>query len=791
MMQPSRKTMDVGQHDQDSLPAIVQERVIDRVFAGLEDRVVGDRSVPPIVLRNRRQRARRRLAEALASRGVAEVPDELRAEVERLTARWAARGFDDGFAEVESFEVRCAEEHDLIAAHRAGDRDAILAVEERSHRRRTLDGYGAIEIRGLQMSERVHQPLSVAYVPLHLEDPSQAEVIAGADGIEMRHVPRLPVPQVLAKHERLLIVGGPGSGKTTLVAYLASRAAAGQFGEETGWPSEPVPFVVTVRSLKEPRLDEKTIAELSGVREELVQNALRNRRALILIDGLDEAAPDDIARLRTSLECFAQENPGNRIVVTSRPAALAEDPQESLPTFAATRLLSMSRAEIDEFIEKWCLAAEISVQKDRVAAEQDASRAAEDLKARLRASRPVEKLARTPLLATILCVVHRFLGQRIPERRAALYEACTNVLLYEWDRAKFPKGAAVGQLDAAEKRILLGGLAAWMHERRIAEAGVGDVVSQFAERLPSMARSSEDAVAIVEEIRDRSGLLVERRPDVFGFSHLSFQEYLTAVETVRLAGYDALAARHFDPWWHEVIALTAGLPGADGARLVERLLDADGSEVSTGTLLAASCLETAIELSTELREKVEDRLSALVPPQDRRSISQLIEYGDIAGPVLLRALDKADVAGKAWSVFALGALGYDPACSALGKLLADRSSFMMKSPVLFARIGVGLRAGGRRTLGKFATLALLDMAVESNIALATLKSFWSEVPALRKALVQGASDASSSLRDVLDKLRLAITGEPSRLKEADLERYHPKAAERTGSQPPNRPKEVA
>ncbi|MCP4663421.1 MAG: hypothetical protein GY856_49155, partial [bacterium] len=54
MMQPSRKTMDVGQHDQDSLPAIVQERVIDRVFAGLEDRVMGDRSVPPIVLRNRR-----------------------------------------------------------------------------------------------------------------------------------------------------------------------------------------------------------------------------------------------------------------------------------------------------------------------------------------------------------------------------------------------------------------------------------------------------------------------------------------------------------------------------------------------------------------------------------------------------------------------------------------------------------------------------------------------------------------------------------------------------------------
>jgi hypothetical protein len=499
--------------------AVLAEDVVDSILAGIEDASRGVAEVPSIVVRNRRLRARHRLVEALASatsRATGTLSDELRRDALRLVRRWATDGFADGFPEVETFEIRCGEEYERLEAEQSGDPEKILAVAERAHRRRVKEAHSTIEIRGLQMSERVYQPLSVAYVPLFLEDPTRSEPVEHVEGLEIRHVPRLKVSEILELHRRVLIVGAPGSGKSTLVSYLATCAATGRWQDGTDWAEPLVPFVVAVRSLETPRINFETLVKTEAADEGFVRQVLDSGRALILVDGLDEASPERLARICASLDELAQICGENRIVVTSRPAAV-EEKHGSLVEFADVKLLPMTREEVDVFVDRWCLAAEISIRKDRRAAEEVARGAAEDLKTRLRTSRPVERLVETPLLATILCVVHRFLGQRIPERRVALYEACTNVLLYEWDRSKFPGGGVIGSLDAAEKRSLLGALAASMHEAGVAEVGEEEVVRQFAERLPLLNRPSADARAAVDEIRDRSGILVERRPGVVFF----------------------------------------------------------------------------------------------------------------------------------------------------------------------------------------------------------------------------------------------------------------------------------
>ncbi|MCP3996792.1 MAG: NACHT domain-containing protein [bacterium] len=699
-------TSQVGR--QDARFQELSTRVVDPIFEGLKPSKPKDPSIPGIVFRNRFGRAQRRISQALESRGTAAVSEDLKQRIEILARRWAEEDFDDGFDEAEKFEIEAARERERILAELTGRPEEILAVEERAHRRWIIDTYGSIELRGLQLSERVYQSLEIAYVPLHVEDPS-GEVLRGPEGLELPFRRRVEVPKALAEHHHLLVVGAPGSGKSTLVAFLAASAAHGILSRDFGWPEDPLPFVVPVRSLRRYRLDAETVAEVNDCSPELVRSIIQKGRALLLVDGLDEADPGNALRLQEAYMRLVSEQPDNVVLVTTRPTA---KPEPDLTPFASTVLVPMTRDEVGKFVEKWCLAAELSIQKERHLAEEEAGRAAEDLKSRLRSSRAIERLAETPLLCTIICVVHRFLGQGIPERRVALYEACTNVLLYEWDRAKFPGGAKIGELDATAKRSLLGSLALHMHSRRVSEIPAREVAEQLSRRLPALDRPPGDAEQILAEIRDRSGLLVEKRMGAYAFSHQSFQEYLAAAECVSKSAIDELVQRHEDPWWHEVIVLAAGFPGFPTDRLVRRLLAADGREVGTGTLLAAQCVETAVELEAGLRKRVEKRVSRLVPPKTGEDALRLMKMGQLTGPALAAALEDAETEEKLLSAIILTRTTFEPSIEKLIRLIKDPT-----------RVELRTESNSRKApVGDWVLVHLLSMASRSDIAFEALSS---------------------------------------------------------------------
>src|SRR5260370_19450693 len=128
-------------------PVPLEKAVVAPLFERFEPAKPGADSVPPIVAEHRRRRARDRIVDALASRGTAKVPAELRLELEALIRRWAASGFDDGFSDVTDFEIRCARERDLVVAEEAGDRDLVLAALEQDYRRKVIERFGRIELR--------------------------------------------------------------------------------------------------------------------------------------------------------------------------------------------------------------------------------------------------------------------------------------------------------------------------------------------------------------------------------------------------------------------------------------------------------------------------------------------------------------------------------------------------------------------------------------------------------------------------------------------------------------------
>jgi energy-coupling factor transporter ATP-binding protein EcfA2 len=651
----------------------LEKHVVLPIFREIEKDGLRDQSLPEIVLKNTIHQARERVLDALVSRGTADLPAKVVEKVESLVREWQTRSFEPGFSLIRDFEIQCAQDHDLVMAEESGDPEQVLAVLEKEYRRRVVEQFGSVELRGIQVSHRVILDLDKVYVPLHVEK-AQEMTERGQQTIRILDH-RLMVGYVLSRQRRTLITGAPGSGKSTLISFLATGLADGRLVDELGWSERPVPLVIVVRTLRESFRTINGLATHLALDQRLAEWIFSQGRVVLFVDGLDEAPESVRSDLTAWLAKTAETYPAVRMIVTSRPTGMFGEMEKCLVDFHPYRLAELSSEDVEEFIDKWCLAAESSVRKDSEAQEH-ARAAADDLKSRISQNRSVQRIAVNPLLTTILCVVHRFLGRSIPEHRVTLYEKCTDLLLYEWDRAKFPEGAAVGGLDAPQKRALLRGVARLLHDRHEAEISEDQVVEHFARMLPELGRPESDAIRIVHEIRDRSGLLVERRPGFFGFSHLTFQEYLAALDYSARGELKQLVDHWKDAWWHEVIALAAGVPGGSSGRIAQGLL---AKKNDVATVLAAQCLETAIDMPLKVRQRIEMKLEGLVPPRDTEVAFRLMRVGMTVAPMLLKALQNGDGDQRVYCLYALEGIDYEPAIPVIVKCCSD----VEDSPIWF------------------------------------------------------------------------------------------------------------
>jgi hypothetical protein len=120
---------------------------------------------------------------------------------------------------------------------------------------------------------------------------------------------------------------------------------------------------------------------------------------------------------------------------------------------------------------------------------------------------------------------------------------------------------------------------------------------------------------LLEQVRYRTGLLVERRPGVFAFAHLTFQEYLAAQaihEGNRLGlGANDLVDGQDDPRWQEVIALYCGITTDAAALGVIRGLIEQPNTRSLGTVISEAyrAAQGRIGKDKGLRARVLERIA--------------------------------------------------------------------------------------------------------------------------------------------------------------------------------------
>ncbi|MGZ8250190.1 SUMF1/EgtB/PvdO family nonheme iron enzyme, partial [Methylomagnum sp.] len=426
---------------------------------------------------------------------------------------------------------------------------------------------------------------------------------------------------------KLVLLGGPGSGKTTFVQFVALCLAGEALGVPsvnlqtltTPIPPEPgsreqepqpqrwdhrplLPVHIVLRDFAaelpaqgtavnaetlwrhlEGRLRSDALADFAPH----LHDELLRRGGLVLLDGLDEVPEPEARReqIIAAVQEFRQTFGQCRVLATSRTYAYTRQDWK-LPGFAETALLPFSAGQIQRFVTAWY---GHMAELGRLSAPEAQGRAA--LLAQTVDRNPrLAELARYPLLLTLIAKLHTEKGGALPEKREELYQQAVEWLLTEWEslkvrhlpdgrRSQSPSLTEFLNTGRDEIRRELDKLAFEAHRDQADLAGTADIREERLIRaLLDAAPGKADLQPRVLQayLCDRAGLLATHGVGLYQFPHRTFQEYLAACHLTGDGFPDQLAdlLRREPNRWREAVLLAAAKVARGTPESVWSLVDA-------------------------------------------------------------------------------------------------------------------------------------------------------------------------------------------------------------------------
>ncbi|MCW5201606.1 NACHT domain-containing protein [Desulfobulbus sp. US4] len=434
-------------------------------------------------------------------------------------------------------------------------RPQLLELPKEEQQR--LIAQGEVDARELELLERERHDLRRAYFD---------------------QTPR-PVLEVCADLQlpRLVILGDPGSGKSSLLRFLALEWARDEDANRRY--TAPLPLLIELRDYNQwdcpngkgfvsylhhartwHRLNQQTLDALLKI----------PGRVVLLLDGLDEIFDDkEREQAINDIHRFSNDYPDTRIILTSRVVGYKAQRLRGAG-FQDFMLQDLDEEQIAQFLTLW--------HETTFAESNEAERKRERLVKAIKDSQPIKLLAGNPLLLTLMAIINRY--QELPRDRVLLYEKAAELLLQQWDTERllqdFP--GLSGEIDLRAKSAILRRVALTMQTGEGQGGGQAANIIQ-GERLTGLIeeylreelhfdQARAVANALVKQLRERNFILCFLGGDSYAFVHRTFLEYFCATEYVyqfekkkslSLEGlleiYDA-HCREDD--WQEVLRLICG-----------------------------------------------------------------------------------------------------------------------------------------------------------------------------------------------------------------------------------------
>lgn len=384
-----------------------------------------------------------------------------------------------------------------------------------------------------------------------------------------------------ATGHRAIIIGQPGSGKSTWAKWLQREALS------TRWNGVCV-RVELRRFSNEPLLSlHQIVREVAGqhLAEELtadrISEWLRTRKVIFILDGFDEIRPSDRDNIYDWIVDLSTAVQGCAFVLTSRP--LTTDHLDRLSTsWHSWTIQPFDKERIVDYIQRWYAHMPLLKEgNDEVNPVALAEVWLEDP--------TIGPLTGNPLLLSTLLMVHHLDGS-LPSGRSQLYRRYVEGMLGLWDDRRKVTATSI-QLSLEQKRQIMRGFALQMflqQKDQLDENAALELMQGLLQKL-SIALSEEDVLA---GLRERSGLIIG--PGIYSFVHKSVLEYLVAEsvlqgdqrdESGRRIDRFCLFEHRDDDRWNTVTFLWAGLASvAEVESFIDECINDEKLDLAYGVL---------------------------------------------------------------------------------------------------------------------------------------------------------------------------------------------------------------
>jgi predicted NACHT family NTPase len=374
--------------------------------------------------------------------------------------------------------------------------------------------------------------------------------------------------ELLTYHRAIVVLGDPGSGKSTLLKYLARQIILNHLKNSV--INNILPIYIRIAEYADYyNSSKKPITSfikdyLPEQFEVIINDSFECSNVLLLFDGLDEIIDTSLRIIVVDkVQELISMYPYCRYVVSTRIIGYNEASfQGDITHF---RILPFNNNQIGSFTKQWFEAIAKSSNSEVSKAVEEAA----ILYNAIIENISVLRLATNPLLMTIIAMIH-FKGKTLPKKRIELYDICTETFLEYWVKHKFRDSSRIK--DKSDIIELMSPIAFHIHESisdgLIDENSFRESFIKEYKKL-NYCTNKEARIEFLEFkrfLQNYTGFfhlkgIDDKNNNWYGFIHLTFEEYLSAIEMIKLWHNNDIQLSDFifDNRWLEIIRLACAL----------------------------------------------------------------------------------------------------------------------------------------------------------------------------------------------------------------------------------------